>query len=536
MEKLSLHAAREAVVPTLLGFGFLLTSLFPGAASAQAQAPAQNPPTFTATSRLVFLDVTVLDRKGHVVVSGLTKDDFTITENRKRQPIFSFEKPASHHVQGSSTRAGKIQTPATVLVLDLLNSRFEDFAYIRYEVRKYLEAQPAMLDSPAELMVLGNLSLELGQSFTRSRADLLDALARVPAALPWKEMNGAFWAERFGQSIDALQQIALQNQGMPGRKNIIWVGQGSPGLFTEELPPSLTQKLNQYVHDTTNLLVDARVSLFVIYPGLKVNSRTLSMSEITSGVDLGDSDPFSGDINFGVFVNETGGRLFFNRNDIDHEIARSQELGSEYYTLTYRPPPGDANGNFRRVRVAVRNPDLHVLTKSGYFAPTPAQDADPRQKQMANIAEAVQSTIAFPALALKIDGMTKHTDTGRIEFNVVLKGKGLSWQSASDGNSIVHLMAAAASMAKSNRVLASKLDTLDVKMDTQDPKRLADSSTRIPMNVRLPAQTNFMRVVVENPDNGRLGAVIVDRKAIDAAPDVATPPPNGKTLPPATAQ
>lgn len=68
-----------------------------------------------------------------------------------------------------------------------------------------------------------------------------------------------------------------------------------------------------------------------------------------ANADIGNSDPFAGDVNFGVLVNETGGKLFFNRNDVDAEIRRSQQLGSEYYTLTYQPHDGDADGKFRRV-------------------------------------------------------------------------------------------------------------------------------------------------------------------------------------------
>ena len=71
-------------------------------------------------------------------------------------------------------------------MLDLLNSGFEDFAYIRYSIRKYLMAQPARLNSPAELMVLGNQSLEMAQGYTRNKEDLLSALDHVPAALPYK--------------------------------------------------------------------------------------------------------------------------------------------------------------------------------------------------------------------------------------------------------------------------------------------------------------------------------------------------------------
>jgi hypothetical protein len=116
------------------------------------QVPS-NVPTIQVTSRLVFLDVTVLDKKGRPVVKGLTKDDFTITDNKKLQRIFSFGAPETHVEDANATDdypAGK--APVTIFVLDLLNSKFEDFAYIRYMVHKYLAAQPAQMNSPAELM------------------------------------------------------------------------------------------------------------------------------------------------------------------------------------------------------------------------------------------------------------------------------------------------------------------------------------------------------------------------------------------------
>ena len=196
--------------------GTIMLSLFSiKASTARAQQTPANTPTIRVTSRLVFLDVTVLDKKGRPVVKGLTKDDFTITDNKKPQRIFSFEAPETQVVDANATGdnpAGK--APVTIFVLDLLNSKFEDFAYIRYMVRKYLTAQPAQMNSPAELMVLGNNSLEMVQGYTRSKADLLYALDHVPAVLPYKEMSGSFMWERFAQSIDALQQIALQNRGV----------------------------------------------------------------------------------------------------------------------------------------------------------------------------------------------------------------------------------------------------------------------------------------------------------------------------------
>jgi len=299
---------------------------------AQGQQDQSNTPTFRATSTLVFLDITVLDKKGRPVVTGLSKDDFTITEDNKPQRIFSFEAPRTHVMgpnAGDSEPDG--EAPVTIFVLDLLNSTFEDFAYIRYQVRRFLLAQPPQLTSPAELMVVGNTALDMLQGYTRNRADLVYALDHLPAVLPWKQMNaGSFFWELFDQSMNALQLIALQNRGVPGRKNIIWVGRGGPGVrfgVTQRTEGTLEDELKQYARSTANMMMDARISLFVIYPGLPGGLQHLhqpgpgfSSAQMSAYAEIGDDDPFAGNINFGVFVNETGGKLFYNRNDLVTEI------------------------------------------------------------------------------------------------------------------------------------------------------------------------------------------------------------------------
>ena len=121
---------------------------------AQQPVPSTAPyhsPTLQVNSRLVFLDVTVLDSKGHAVTQGLTKEDFIITEGRKPQRIFSFEPPEVHVADVENSQA---EPPVTIFVLDQLNSTFEQMAYIRYQVHMYLARQPDLLDSPAEVLLL----------------------------------------------------------------------------------------------------------------------------------------------------------------------------------------------------------------------------------------------------------------------------------------------------------------------------------------------------------------------------------------------
>ena len=177
--------------------------------------------------------------------------------------------------------------------------------------------------------------------------------------------DDAFIEERFDQSIDALQQIALQAKGVPGRKNIVWGGMGSPSFSTQKLTQPVVHELQQYIHATTNMLVDSRISLFVIYPGLKIGhfvnlsgQSPISRSAGDAAADMNSVNPFAENINFGVFVNETGGKLFYGRNDVDTEIGRSQELGSEYYTLTYRATRRQRRRKFRQIPGDLRDPNL----------------------------------------------------------------------------------------------------------------------------------------------------------------------------------
>jgi VWFA-related protein len=507
---------------------------------AQVQSGPADTPTFRTTTRLVFLDVTVLDRKGRPVVSGLSKDDFTITEHKQPQRIVSLEGPESHVDLNPEEDNPEGEAPLTILVLDLLNSRLRDFAYIRYQVRAYLAGQPEQLPSPIELMLLGNRSFEMVQGYTKNKADLLFALDHVPAALPFKLMSSGprdllHDAERFEQSTDALQQIALQNKGVPGRKNIIWVGHGAPEMFTIFLTGPDVAKLSLYIHDTTNMLVDARMSLFVIYPGLRAQgpNRMFSMSTFSAEASIDDEDdPFSRGIDFGALVNETGGSLFYNHNDIAGQIKRSQELGSEYYTLTYAPPDAPADGKFRRIRVTLRDPSMRALTKIGYFAPNEVKTVHPQQQRLADITEALSSTIPFPSLALKIENLVRHPDTRTVDFDVVLKSGNIVWEPTDNAKSTTHVILAAASLNERRNILAWRAENVTVGADYQDAGRLADVRTRMHLRLRVPRKTQAVRAVVKAAENGPIGAAEFDEKTLDAAPQAPTPEPRLRSRPP----
>jgi len=314
---------------------------------------------------------------------------------------------------------------------------------------------------------------------------------------------------------------------LPGRKNVIWVGHGGPNIILDSVvfPGKIEDELKQYVHSTANLLVNARISLFVIYPGLPVNGPDTSFSAFQAAADIGDDDPFAGDVNFGLFVNETGGKLFYNRNDVDMEIKRSVRMGAEYYTLTYQPQNIEPNGKFRRIRVSLIDRNLRVVTKAGYFAPDKNAPIDRRQRKMVDLAEAAQSTIPFNALDISLSGIVRHPDTRSAEFVVQLKSKNVTFLPTDNGESAAHLILAGASLDEYRSILASKVEPLTLLVKSADQARLPEVVSTTKLMIRVPRKTQSVRVVMESEDGGSMGAVELDRRTIDAAPATPTPQP-----------
>ena len=480
--------------------------------------------TFTVTSKLVLLDVTVLDKKGHPVTTGLTKDDFLITEDKRPQQIFSFEMPQAHAVEERGQDTGAA-APLNILVLDQLNSKIEDFAYIRHEAQKFLESQPKELRSPAELMVVGNRSLEMVQGWTRDRDEMLAALGQVRSDIPFKEMRSDFWTERIGQSLDALQQIAIENAGVPGRKNIIWLGFGAPALLTGNMPVQNRDAVERYIHAAVNLMVESRVSLYLIYPGLPPTGwvsvpagNADQVENLNSSQSLAGYDPFGGDINFGLFAPDTGGRLFYNRDDLDGELKESEELGSDYYTLTYQPHGGDDDGRFRRIRVTMRDPNLRAVTRDGYYAADKNAPLDARMEAMHRLAEAERTPVTFATLPVAVSNIVRHPDAESADFTVRLPAGSLTWSAGPDGNSTTNLMVATAGLNGDRAILSAKVAQLTAATRTQDTQHLEGRTIAFRLTVRVPKKAQFVRVAIETEGGGKVGTAELNRGEIDAAP------------------
>jgi VWFA-related protein len=126
---------------------------------------AQNAPdTLKVQSQLVILDVVVTDKAGNLV-TNLNRDDFEITENGVAQEIRDFGAPHKADtvpVTAPTDSFGRENwggAPLTMIVIDEMDTPFEETAYSRQEVDRYLKSQPSLHTQPTIILWLNDAGI-----------------------------------------------------------------------------------------------------------------------------------------------------------------------------------------------------------------------------------------------------------------------------------------------------------------------------------------------------------------------------------------
>ena len=263
--------------------------------------------------------------------------------------------------------------PVTLIVLDEINTRFQDEAFARYSVKRFLDGQGDTLEHPTLLAAVDLNRLTLLSDYTTSKKDLLSALDRHFTAYPWHTEGTSWQVEQFDASFMALLEMAEATSGHPGHKSLLWIGRGFPPFDPSALTAPQSQALKQVIEACTNALRDARVSLYTLDPaGVSTEPPDLDSDGFAD-------DPFAQEVDFDAMARATGGHAFFGRNDVDKVIARSARDGASFYTLAYRPSvPRTDIVTFHNIRVVVKQPGLRAETREGYYSAVPLMLRRPR--------------------------------------------------------------------------------------------------------------------------------------------------------------
>lgn len=392
--------------------------------AATAVALQDETPVFRTTTRLIELSVVVLDRNGNPV-TDLKKDEIEVQEKGKRREIafFRFEggpepdrKPAPLPLQTFSNRpeyTSGAPRNITAVVVDTLNTPSGDQMWMRAQVVRFLKrlsprTRVALYHLGARLKVLHDFTdsaESLRARLERSGLEVqpqaaadIDSAAREAEQLikmfpddpSLVEMlrnqieleqlyNASVRRRQREATLRAMDIMAEHLAGIPGRKNLVWIGGGISMLtITGAMGFGVhggVQSHEQEIRAAAQRMAQRNIALYV------VDSRGLGSQQSAAigppaalpgrgrferqqQADTMSADPLPAAF---TMASLTGGRVIQNTNDPADGMRRAESDMEGAYTLGFYAAE-DPDGKWHELKVRVRRPGVRVVHREGFIA------------------------------------------------------------------------------------------------------------------------------------------------------------------------
>ncbi|MBI4874782.1 MAG: VWA domain-containing protein [Acidobacteria bacterium] len=523
------------------------------AAALAAQEPV--PPVLRVTTRLVQINVIVHDRKGQPV-ADLTKDDFVLLDQGREQKLayFSVESalapkpgaaPAPKLPPGTFTNRPELRASApaavTAILLDGLNTRFEDQAYARQQIVKFLTTQVQPSDRVA-LYTLGR-TIRVLHDFSSDAASLLRVLARhrgeyaadLDASEPagsdtgmeeldaWldevnQNMSEFYTRNRVHTTLEALDAIAQHMARVPGRKNLIWVSGGFPfSIGLDNLGPTTGERttFSSDLERTGRTLNNASVA---IYP---VDARGLvgipEFSASNRKADLRDGSKALRQIQrthetMEIMAERTGGKAFYNSNDIKGAVRKAIDDSRVTYVLGYYPAHDRWDGEWREIKLRVRRPRVEVSYRRGYHA-IPDRPPGPQDRNNA-LREAVWSPLEATSIGLTVHlRPVEQPKPGLLRVTIGIDSRNVNLEQR-EGRWTGKLELLFVQGGGTAEKAGSIQDTLNLNLTPETYREAMRKGIYLAKSIERLAGTAEFRLVVRDATTGAVGSVNVPLKDI----------------------
>jgi VWFA-related protein len=409
---------------------------------------AQTAPTFKANANLVIVNVSATDKAG-LPVAGLKAEDFTVLEDGKPQKVSVFEYqrisskpeplkqltlddqfqlPEAPKTTITSATPGKIQyhdKRLMVFFFDFSSMQVPDQLRAQDGALDYLKTHITKDDVVAVLFYAS--TIQVLSDFTNDR----DVLTRVIKGLPIGEASelaaladtgdensedtqAAFVADETefnifstDQKLAAIEQAAKMLASFPEKKALVYFSGGvtRSGLDNEaqlQAAINAATKANLAIYS-----IDAR-GLTADPPGGGASKAGSRGSGIFNGsvINSQRSAQLASQDTLYTLAAETGGKSFFDSNDIALGIQRTQDAMGSYYLLGYYSSNSALDGKYRKISVKLKNPKLAAKLehREGYYAEKVwgKLNAQDREQQLKEALSAGDPATDLP-LALQID-------------------------------------------------------------------------------------------------------------------------------------
>ena len=345
----------------------------------------------------------------------------------------------------------------------------------------------------------------------------------------------------------ALASLARMLAGYPGRKNLIWITEsvpvhmfaGSGQIFIQSFTddkgrPFRTtpdgasaarthRSYDQQMALLANLLADAEVAVYPIDArGLigspffnvanQISGQAAFNGEITGMEGRQSEELFESHGSMQEIAQKTGGKAYYNRNNIEGALLGDLEDGSTYYTLGYYPENKTCDGRFRKIQISVDRADVQVRYRLGYFALDRAiyGKEHPRQRDL-DFSQALDPNAPVAsALPFEVAVMPPSPETqGKLVVRYAIDPHELYFETGADG--LHHGQVDCAARIFPAKDVDHPIDTqasrIEAALKTSAFEKISRSFFPCQLAIDLPPGQYFLRLAVRDNLTGLLGSL-----------------------------
>jgi VWFA-related protein len=345
-------------------------------------------------------------------------------------------------------------------------------------------------------------------------------------------------------TLHSFQQISNAVAGLPGRKSLVWITGGFPfemegngnvsGIKRYQLgqglndsvmptqtagrdqaainmgarvgvPTDLAKSLRPIYERTLQVLANANVAVYPVdarglmaYFGITAVRQNLP-NEVVE--DLHQSS-ITTMINF---ASVTGGRAFYNRNDLTNAFREATQDSQTYYHVGYYRDLKDSKPGWRKLEVKVARPGAQVRARKGFLL-TETTMAASNSRQL-DLTSAVQSPLDYTGIPLLVRWLGTAPGEGKTKVGFAVVTGGGSVMVDADNHNKLDLDVIAVAMKPSGESVDQVGQTIGGNVDQAAITDLQTNGLTYENMFELPAGTYTVRFVVRDNVTGRMGSV-----------------------------
>ncbi len=218
-----------------------------------------------------------------------------------------------------------------------------------------------------------------------------------------------------------------------------------------------------------------------------------------------------------LLAERTGGKAFYNRNDLADVIRKSIDDGSTYYTLGYYPSNKNWDNKFRKIEVKVNRPDVKLRHRLGYFAVDPRAQTkvnakidpktDPKQLRDQAFVQALSldvpasASLIFKAGVFPASAQTKN----KVMVSFAIDAQTLSFENQENGIHHATVDCGVQVYSEKGNPVKAEIATFDAALRPETFKKVMQGGFLCQQLVDLPVGNYILRLGVIDDHTGLIG-------------------------------